>query len=50
VRSDNSDNRPALILHGAAAAEAAALGLVDWDVSLTHTIDYAAAVAVARGR
>ena len=47
VRSDNSDHRPTLILYGAAAAEAAALGLVAWDVSLTHTGDYAAAVAVA---
>lgn len=39
--------RPVLYLHGAAAALSADLGLVQWDVSLTHTDEYASAVAVA---
>lgn len=39
--------RPCLYLHGAAAALAQTLGLTEWDISLTHTADYAAAVAVA---
>jgi holo-[acyl-carrier protein] synthase len=39
--------RPILHLHGAAAALAEQLGLTEWDISLTHTADYAAAVVVA---
>jgi holo-[acyl-carrier protein] synthase len=39
--------RPVLHLHGAAATLAAELGLVHWDVSLTHTDTLASAVAVA---
>ncbi len=39
--------RPVLHLHGAAAKLSAELGLTQWDVSLTHTDDYASAVAVA---
>lgn len=38
--------RPLLILHGAAADLAAALGLTEWEVSLTHSGDQAAAVVV----
>lgn len=41
--------RPILHLHGNAAALAAELGLVHWDVSLTHTDTLASAVAVAMG-
>lgn len=48
IRVDNPRKRPTLILHGAAAELAAALGLTEWDVSLTHTRDTACAVAVAR--
>lgn len=39
--------RPVLHLHGAAAALSASLGLSQWDISLTHTDEYASAVAVA---
>jgi holo-[acyl-carrier protein] synthase len=39
--------RPVLRLHGAAAALSDALGITQWDVSLTHTDEYASAVAVA---
>ncbi len=39
--------RPALHLHGAAAALSRELGLSQWDISLTHSADYASAVAVA---
>lgn len=45
IRLENA--RPTLVLHGGAAAVAAELGLMEWDVSLTHTRDYAAAVVVA---
>ena len=41
--------RPTLTLHGRAAALASELGLREWDISLTHTADLAAAVAVALG-
>ena len=41
--------RPLLTLHGNAARLAAELGLREWDISLTHTADMAAAVAVAIG-
>jgi holo-[acyl-carrier protein] synthase len=39
--------RPVLHLHGAAAALSIELGLTTWDISLTHTDEYASAVAVA---
>lgn len=39
--------RPVVYLHGAAATIAQGLGLTQWDVSLTHTADYAAAIVVA---
>ena len=47
IRCNNPRNRPTLFLHGAAAQLAQEMGLTQWDVSLTHTKDYAAAVAVA---
>lgn len=47
IRADER-GRPRLILHNAAAALSAELGLTEWDVSLTHTRVYASAVAVAR--
>ncbi len=40
--------RPRLVLHGPAAALSAELGLTEWDISLTHTAEYASAVAVAQ--
>lgn len=39
--------RPVLKLHGAAAKLSEELGLTQWDISLTHTDDYASAMAVA---
>jgi holo-[acyl-carrier protein] synthase len=47
IRVNNPRKRPTLHLHGNAAAIAAELGLVVWDVSLTHAREYASAVAVA---
>jgi holo-[acyl-carrier protein] synthase len=47
VRCNNPQNRPTLFLYGAAAQVAQDMGLADWDVSLTHTERYAAAVVVA---
>lgn len=47
IRCEADTGRPTLHLHGAAARIAADLGLTQWDISLTHTKDYAAAVAVA---
>ena len=46
IRGDER-GRPMLLLHGAAARHALALGLTQWDVSLTHTQTDASAVAVA---
>jgi len=42
--------KPTLTLHGEAARLAAALDLTQWDISLTHTRDTAAAVVVALGQ
>ncbi|NWF71138.1 MAG: holo-ACP synthase [Chloroflexi bacterium] len=47
IRCNNPRGRPELHLHGNAAALAQHIGLAQWDISLTHTRDYAAAVAVA---
>ncbi len=47
IRVNNPRKRPTLHLHGAAAEIAREMGLTQWDVSLTHTKEYAAAVAVA---
>ena len=43
----NTRGRPVLVLHGAAAERAAALGLRHWSISLTHLADIALAVVVA---
>ena len=48
IRCNNPRNRPTLFLHGAAAALSQDRGLTEWDVSLTHTKIYAAAVVVAK--
>ncbi len=46
IRCDER-GRPTLHLHGAAAKVSEALGLTQWDISLTHTRTDASAVAVA---
>jgi len=43
----NERGRPVLVLHGAAAARAAQLGLQHWSVSLTHLAGLALALVVA---
>ena len=40
---------PTLVLHGAALALAAKLGLTEWSVSLSHTHEHAMALVVAMG-
>lgn len=45
----DKQGRPWLHLHGKAATLAGEMGLQDWDISLTHTSTYAAAVVVASG-
>lgn len=47
IRCNNERGRPVLHLHGAAARVASELQLSQWDISLTHTEHYAAAMAVA---
>lgn len=47
IRCNNERGRPTLHLHSAAAKIAAEMGLTQWDISLTHTAEYASAVAVA---
>lgn len=42
------DGRPELVLRGLAAERAAAAGLADWQVSLTHTDSVAAAMVLAQ--
>ncbi len=48
IRVNTPRKRPVLHLHGNAARIADELGLTEWDISLTHTKDYASAVVVAR--
>lgn len=43
----NARGRPVLLLHGAAAERAAALGLRHWSVSLTHLAGMALACVIA---
>jgi holo-[acyl-carrier protein] synthase len=43
------ERRPELVLHGAAWRRAQELGLREWSVSLSHSKDYAIALAVAAG-
>lgn len=47
IRVNNERKRPTLHLHGAAYELAQKLELTQWDISLTHTKDYACAVVVA---
>jgi holo-[acyl-carrier protein] synthase len=49
IRVNNPRKRPVLILHGNALQVAQTLGLHHWDISLTHSQDYAAAMVVALG-
>lgn len=49
VRVNNPRKRPVLILHGYARQLADELGLDQWDISLTHSQAYAAAMVVAFG-
>lgn len=48
IRNQNERRRPSLQLHGAAADLAAELGLHQWDISLSHTREYALAFVVAQ--
>ena len=47
IRVNNPRKRPVLHLHGAAIEFSNQLGLTEWDVSLSHSKEYATAVAVA---
>ena len=49
IRVNNPRKRPTLHLYGAAETLAQELGLLHWDISLTHAREYAAAMAVAIG-
>lgn len=42
----NRRGKPLLLLHGTAAARAAQIGFVDYDVTMTHARDHAAAIVV----
>lgn len=46
IRCNNDRGRPTLFLHGAAAQVAADLAITQWDISLTHTAEYASALVV----
>ncbi len=50
VSRDEASGAPALLLHGAAAQRAHALGWTSWSVSLSHDRDRAIAFVVALGR
>jgi len=45
---NDARGRPVLVLHGAAADLFAALGLTEWDVSITHTRTVATAMVIMR--
>ena len=44
-----SSGRPSIVLHGAAADLAAAQGIVEWKITMTHTKHLAEAIVVALG-
>ncbi len=44
------EGQPRVILRGRAQARAQALGLTEWAISLSHSRDYAVAMAVAMGQ
>jgi holo-[acyl-carrier protein] synthase len=46
----SADGRPELVVAGTVAAAAAACGVTDWHVSLSHDGGIASAVVVAEGR
>jgi holo-[acyl-carrier protein] synthase len=46
VRAESG--RPAVVLHGSAAARAEALGIREWKISLTHAAHAAEAVVIAQ--
>ena len=48
IRVDTDRRRPRLLLHGEAKAISKRLGLVEWDISLSHSDDNAIAIAVAK--
>ena len=48
IRVNNDRKRPTLHLYGNAIKYADELGLTEWDISLTHTEEYASAIAVAQ--
>lgn len=47
IRVNNPQKRPTLILHGDALTLAQALGLTQWDISLSHTDTLSIAMVVA---
>lgn len=49
IRVNNPRKRPVLILYGAAAKLSEEMGIKEWDVSLSHSREYATAMAVAIG-
>ncbi len=48
IRSDANRGKPRLILRGKAKELAARLALHEWDVSLSHTDEFAIAIVVAK--
>jgi holo-[acyl-carrier protein] synthase len=44
-----ASGQPSVVLHGTAAQRAAALGIVEWKLTMTHTERSAEAIAVALG-
>ena len=49
IRRDGATGAPSLVLHGAAAAHAADLGLAEWSLSIAHDRSRALAFVVAIG-
>ena len=49
IRAPADRRRPQLTLHGRAKDIAEEMGLVDWDISLSHSDALAIAIAVAKG-
>jgi holo-[acyl-carrier protein] synthase len=46
---EDGQNAPVLVLHGAAKNIAEELGLVNWSVSISHSMSHAVAFVVAHG-
>ena len=50
IEVTHQEERPTVVLHAAARERAAALGITDWHLSLSHSLTHAIAYVIAEAR